>query len=371
MGGEVSAEARVARAVSRRAAHPITLQQTLMQLSRPLLLQGRRQARSGYDRAASARQSWIRLLRVATQRNETRQKVALRVQVPQSPVPRCKFWGAQKAAPARPHTISYQFISCRVPCSAGSRASHRRRSSGSRDNRRTPRRRPCRAADLGGLAAMGDSQEARHLLSHTKLAALLRPQHVVTIKDSASVDQTLRVRNRHSRRGVAAPPSPGVLARCHRLLFTLTCLHNLPLSPSTRDRCWPPTASCQRPWSPATAATAAAAPPRPPPTPPLRSAASSTSGTCCPPSSRVGGCAAWDPPRRRLLAVPAGMDGGLTGPVLRCAPAYLPPSPSPLHPPQPALRLPPPSHHPRLPCRHTAVIPRLPPPLLPTEQRWT
>lgn len=34
---------------------------------------------------------------------------------------------------------------------------------------------------------------ARSLLTTTKLAAVLRPQHVVTIKDSASVDQTLRV----------------------------------------------------------------------------------------------------------------------------------------------------------------------------------
>ncbi len=34
---------------------------------------------------------------------------------------------------------------------------------------------------------------ARKLLTTTNLSAVLRPQHVVTIKDSASVDQTLRV----------------------------------------------------------------------------------------------------------------------------------------------------------------------------------
>lgn len=45
--------------------------------------------------------------------------------------------------------------------------------------------------------------QARRLLSATKLSALLRPQHVVTIKDSASVDQTLRVRPRGGRGGRA------------------------------------------------------------------------------------------------------------------------------------------------------------------------
>ena len=42
--------------------------------------------------------------------------------------------------------------------------------------------------------------QARGLLTTTKLAAVLRPQHVVNIKDSASVDQTLRVR------AASAPP---------------------------------------------------------------------------------------------------------------------------------------------------------------------
>lgn len=37
---------------------------------------------------------------------------------------------------------------------------------------------------------------ARALLTNTNLSAVLRPQHVVNIKDSASVDQTLRVRLR-------------------------------------------------------------------------------------------------------------------------------------------------------------------------------
>lgn len=35
---------------------------------------------------------------------------------------------------------------------------------------------------------------ARALLTNTNLSAVLRPQHVVNIKDTASVDQTLRVR---------------------------------------------------------------------------------------------------------------------------------------------------------------------------------
>lgn len=49
----------------------------------------------------------------------------------------------------------------------------------------------------GSMAEPGSPQgKARRLLSGTKLSALLRPQHVVTIKDSASVDQTLRVRRR-------------------------------------------------------------------------------------------------------------------------------------------------------------------------------
>lgn len=48
---------------------------------------------------------------------------------------------------------------------------------------------------------------ARKLLTTTNLSAVLRPQHVVTIKDSASVDQTLRVRRTGERwcgRGAAA-----------------------------------------------------------------------------------------------------------------------------------------------------------------------
>ena len=53
----------------------------------------------------------------------------------------------------------------------------------------------------------------RALLTKTKLAAVLRPQHVVTIKDSASVDQTLRVCARPCR--LAPTPWP---ARCLFLL---------------------------------------------------------------------------------------------------------------------------------------------------------
>jgi hypothetical protein len=50
---------------------------------------------------------------------------------------------------------------------------------------------------------------ARNLLSGTKLAALLRAQHVVTVKDNASVDQTLRVRQGvHQSGGGAAHRRP-------------------------------------------------------------------------------------------------------------------------------------------------------------------
>jgi len=41
-------------------------------------------------------------------------------------------------------------------------------------------------------AMSAEAAQALGLLTQTKLAAVLRPQHVVTIKDSASVDQTLR-----------------------------------------------------------------------------------------------------------------------------------------------------------------------------------
>jgi len=39
-----------------------------------------------------------------------------------------------------------------------------------------------------------DTTPALELLASTKLGELLKPQHVVTIKDNASVDQALRVR---------------------------------------------------------------------------------------------------------------------------------------------------------------------------------
>ena len=39
-----------------------------------------------------------------------------------------------------------------------------------------------------------DKPPVRELFSGTQLEAVLRPQHVTTIKDSASVDQALRVR---------------------------------------------------------------------------------------------------------------------------------------------------------------------------------
>ncbi|KAI3425382.1 hypothetical protein D9Q98_009146 [Chlorella vulgaris] len=51
---------------------------------------------------------------------------------------------------------------------------------------------------------------ARNLLSGTKLAALLRAQHVVTVKDNASVDQTLRVLAAH--RILSAPVVVGEVA---------------------------------------------------------------------------------------------------------------------------------------------------------------
>lgn len=54
--------------------------------------------------------------------------------------------------------------------------------------------------------------QARRLLSATKLSALLRPQHVVTIKDSASVDQTLRVLAAH--RILSAPVVVGAGGAC-------------------------------------------------------------------------------------------------------------------------------------------------------------
>ena len=50
---------------------------------------------------------------------------------------------------------------------------------------------------------------ARKLLTTTNLSAVLRPQHVVTIKDSASVDQTLRV--------------SGAFGRCRRRTAALPC----------------------------------------------------------------------------------------------------------------------------------------------------
>lgn len=52
----------------------------------------------------------------------------------------------------------------------------------------------CSTRHCGRMPTVEAEAQARGLLTTTKLAAVLRPQHVVNIKDSASVDQTLRVR---------------------------------------------------------------------------------------------------------------------------------------------------------------------------------
>lgn len=128
---------------------------------------------------------------------------------------------------------------------------------------------------------------ARKLLTTTNLSAVLRPQHVVTIKDSASVDQTLRVSRASGpccRRRTAALPCRmphharlrcccccfaccrAAALRCHTLALlpdrsqrsrrALPCLPLAsPLPPGfRRRRCWRHTASCLRQWWLATAA---------------------------------------------------------------------------------------------------------------------